>query len=641
MRLARPRSGATRRLMLSFVLLLLLPAVAVVWLGMQLLAQDRELEARQSRERAETAADRATTALEQALTVTERQLRDLPRTIPVRSGDDAVVLILGQDRLEARPRQHLLYSPVVAAGDSIPPGVFDAGEAYEHRFSNFTAAAEAFRRLAQSPNDDVRAGALLRLARNLRRLDRHDEALRVYETLATLTGARVLGLPADLVARRATCALLYERHHKDAARQCADRLMTDLVAARWTIDRGTFDTYVLQTETWLERPAPSLADRRGLAAAAEWLLQQRADKSLGSAGRTLLYVDRTPIVILWHSHDDSVVALAGGPRFQQREWLGVLAADAVARGFVVAASDGERGAVQALARRPASQTGLPWTIVVSDNGSPTMSDDFARRRRMLLAGLSLLLVLVIAGGYSVGRAVSREVAVARLQTDFVAAVSHEFRTPLTSLHQFTALLNDAEEPPPAKRRMFYQAQARASERLRRLVESLLDFGRMEAGARPYQLAALDVSVLVRNLTDDFHREVEMQGFTVDCTIDGHAAIVNADADALGRAVWNLLDNAVKYSGNSRHIAVDVDTTDGRVEISVRDKGLGIPRHEQAEIFEKFVRGAASREHGIKGTGIGLAMVRHIVQAHGGSVRVHSAPGEGSSFTIALPRVVTG
>jgi signal transduction histidine kinase len=215
-------------------------------------------------------------------------------------------------------------------------------------------------------------------------------------------------------------------------------------------------------------------------------------------------------------------------------------------------------------------------------------------------------------------------------------VSHEFRTPLTSLRQFTDLLNDDPDLPASKRRTFYQAQARATERLRRLVESLLDFGRMEAGARPYRLERLSIAPLVRGIVEDFRRDGAPDGFIVEASISDDSGAVDVDPDALARAVWNLLDNAVKYSGASRKVSVNVGAQDGSVAISVRDRGLGILRHEQDEIFKKFVRGTASRVHGIKGTGIGLAMVRHIVEAQAGTVRVESAPGEGSTFTIVLP-----
>jgi signal transduction histidine kinase len=287
-------------------------------------------------------------------------------------------------------------------------------------------------------------------------------------------------------------------------------------------------------------------------------------------------------------------------------------------------------------RRTSVVTSLPWTVFVGSADVVADLDEIANRRRLLLAGLALLVGLVIAGGYFIVRAVSREFAVAQLQSDFVSAVSHEFRTPLTSLRQFTDLLNDDPDLPAGKRRTFYQAQARATERLRRLVESLLDFGRMEAGARPYRLERLSTAPLVGGIVEDFRRDGTPAEFTVEASIGEDSGAVDVDPDAFARALWNLLDNAIKYSDSSRTVSVNVAARNGSVAISVRDRGLGIPRHEHGEIFKKFVRGTASRAHGIKGTGIGLAMVRHIVEAHRGTVRVESAPGEGSTFTIVLP-----
>jgi signal transduction histidine kinase len=138
------------------------------------------------------------------------------------------------------------------------------------------------------------------------------------------------------------------------------------------------------------------------------------------------------------------------------------------------------------------------------------------------------------------------------------------------------------------------------------------------------------------VTDEFRGEAGTRGFSVECSLDSRAYAVDADSEALARALGNLLDNAAKYSGDSRRIEVTVRHADRAVSIAVRDYGIGIPLPEQGRIFQKFVRGAAAKSQGIKGTGIGLAMVRHIVHAHGGSVRVTSAPGAGSTFTIVLP-----
>ena len=251
-------------------------------------------------------------------------------------------------------------------------------------------------------------------------------------------------------------------------------------------------------------------------------------------------------------------------------------------------------------------------------------------------GLGMLVLLVIATSYFIGRAVSRELAAARLQSDFVSAVSHEFRTPLTSMRQFTEMLVENKALPAEKRHAYYNAQDRATRRLSRLVESLLDFGRMEANARPYRLERLDVGQLVRSITEEFRQESSANKLVIDCTIpeDG-PIVVNGDREALAQALWNLLDNAVKYSGESPVVRVEVEVV-SQVAIQVRDQGFGIPPSEKDRVLRKFVRGSSAKACGIKGTGIGLAMVKHIVAGHGGKVLIDSELGKGSTFTILLP-----
>jgi signal transduction histidine kinase len=119
-------------------------------------------------------------------------------------------------------------------------------------------------------------------------------------------------------------------------------------------------------------------------------------------------------------------------------------------------------------------------------------------------------------------------------------------------------------------------------------------------------------------------------------MDGAVSPIRADAEALGRAVWNLLDNAVKYSPDRTTVWVNVSQHDGRVAIAVRDEGVGIAPAQRDAIFKKFVRGTSSDGHAVKGTGIGLAMVKHIVEAHGGAIHVESEVGRGSTFAILLP-----
>ena len=640
--------GASRRLIVSFVLVLLVPATAVVWLGMRLVEQDRALASRQLRERRESAADRLIAGLEQALSTTERRLAGGPAALALRDDDDAVLLTLTGNALDIFPSNRLLYRPALPADSSEPADLFETGDALEFRAKNYAAAAAAFRALTRSPSTAVRAGAMLRLARTQRKMNHVDEALHVYADLARLTDARVSGLPADLVARRARCVLWEELGRTADLSEEARSLQADLIAARWPIDRGTFVAYSEQVNRWVGAAATVPTDREALSAAAESLWRQwieSAPREFETAGRRARRFGGVSVSILWQPVGDRVLVLLAGPRFQQREWFDAPRSPLDARGLHVAMADDDGQAVfgtlpahgdSATERRASAVTRLPWTVFVGSADAAADLEEIAGRRQLLLAGLALLVGLVVAGGYFIVRALSREFAVAQLQSDFVAAVSHEFRTPLTSLQQFTDLLNDNPDLPPAKRRTFYEAQGRATDRLRRLVESLLDFGRMEAGARPYRLEQQPVGPLVSAIVEDFRRDATPEGFTIDASIETEGTEFDVDADAFTRAVWNLLDNAVKYSGTSRVVSVTARVKDGAVTIRVRDGGLGIPRGEHDQIFRKFVRGASSRSHGIKGTGIGLSMVRHIVDAHGGTVSVESAPGQGSTFTIVVP-----
>jgi signal transduction histidine kinase len=448
------------------------------------------------------------------------------------------------------------------------------------------------------------------------------------------------------VARRARCALLEELGRPEPLRTEAQALAEGLRDNRWQLDRAAWHHYDAQVRGWLGTKVEDDGARMALAEAVAWVWQRWRGGQIiepRSSGRRALEFEGMPVTLLWRTSNERLSAFVAGASYQRRHWFEP-ALSALDRPGIGMALLGERGRVihgsapasgSPETRRLASATGLPWTIVAWNADLEADLRGSVQRRRLIVVGLGALALLVVAASYLIGRAVSRELAAARLQSDFVSAVSHEFRTPLTSLAQFTEILTEQEDAPVEKRRMFIEAQARATRRLTRLVESLLDFGRMEAGARPYRLEPLDVAALVEDVVRDFRQEVAGVDFTVDYSRPAGDAMVNADREALAQALWNLLDNAVKYSGDSRSLGVEVERAH-EVTIRVRDDGFGIDRSEHTQIFRKFARGAAAREHGVKGTGIGLAMVKHIVDAHAGRVTVDSEPGRGSTFTIFLP-----
>jgi signal transduction histidine kinase len=241
--------------------------------------------------------------------------------------------------------------------------------------------------------------------------------------------------------------------------------------------------------------------------------------------------------------------------------------------------------------------------------------------------------VVVTSGHVVIRAVSREMRVARLKSDFVAAVSHEFRTPLTTIRQLSELLARSRVSTDDRKQQFYDAILSESERLQRLVENLLDFGRIEAGRLTYTLMPIDLEPLVTEVAGHVARTAASSGHRIEVHATAPVPPIRGDRDALSHAIRNLLDNAVKYSPAHEVVELSLAGNHRTVSIQVRDRGLGIPQAEQQDIFETFVRGTSPGVRRVAGTGVGLAMARQIVEAHRGSISVESAPGKGSTFTV--------
>jgi two-component system phosphate regulon sensor histidine kinase PhoR len=189
-------------------------------------------------------------------------------------------------------------------------------------------------------------------------------------------------------------------------------------------------------------------------------------------------------------------------------------------------------------------------------------------------------------------------------------------------------------PSEERRQQYYTVLARESLRLHRLVEKLLSFGRAEAGAGDYSLAPVELGELIRSVVTDFEHQAD--DFSVELALPAETCRVNADREMMSLALWNLLDNAAKYSAECRTAWVELSCNGRCASIAVRDRGVGIPRAEQRRIFGKFVRGAHGTASGAKGTGIGLALVEHVLRAHRGQVLVESEVGQGSTFTMVLP-----
>jgi signal transduction histidine kinase len=250
--------------------------------------------------------------------------------------------------------------------------------------------------------------------------------------------------------------------------------------------------------------------------------------------------------------------------------------------------------------------------------------------------LGVLSVLMISGLVLTYRSVNKEVALARLKSDFVSNVSHELRTPLSLIRLYAETLELGRINTQEKKHEYYSIIRKESERLSALINNILDFSRIEAGRKEYDFRETDIAELVRNTLDSYRYQIEQQGFALEEQIDPGIPSVRVDREAIARALVNLVNNALKYSQHEKFLGVRLYRENSVLKLEVVDRGIGIERHEQSRIFEKFYRTCDPLVHNTKGSGLGLSLVRHITQAHGGDVQVESAPGRGSKFTLWLP-----
>jgi signal transduction histidine kinase len=204
----------------------------------------------------------------------------------------------------------------------------------------------------------------------------------------------------------------------------------------------------------------------------------------------------------------------------------------------------------------------------------------------------------------------------------------------------TELLADDRVVDERSRRLYLDVMQSETSRLGRLVENLLDFGRMQANRRHYEQEPFDFTELVRDTVRDYGEEVQRDGYSLELSGDHAPTLVAADREAFRSVIRNLLENAVKYSPDSRTVWIETGRQNGDVVLNVRDRGIGVPANEQRRIFDRFVRGEAAKRACIQGTGIGLAMVREIVEAHHGRVTLISEPGVGSTFAVQVPLIRT-
>ena len=289
----------------------------------------------------------------------------------------------------------------------------------------------------------------------------------------------------------------------------------------------------------------------------------------------------------------------------------------------------------------------PWKLQLERNQEASISHLFETSQGVLILVFVFIIILMFAGLAFMLRTLSYEIKLSRMKSSFISNVSHEFKTPLTSIRHMTEIMYlkriDSEE----RKKDYLQSMLEQCDHLGHLVDNILDFSRIEDDVKNYRFETYHLDEIIEELIPVFQRRIDDDDFEISLEIENPIPEMMLDKDAMLQVFFNLLDNAYKYSRNSKKIEIKVHQAPAKnqqpatcnlqpVTIEVRDWGLGIEEKDLARIFERFYRGDKLRTAAIKGSGIGLTIVKKIVEAHRGFIEVESELDKGSTFRVILP-----
>jgi signal transduction histidine kinase len=277
----------------------------------------------------------------------------------------------------------------------------------------------------------------------------------------------------------------------------------------------------------------------------------------------------------------------------------------------------------------------PWSVELYQQ-NPDLFETFFSRRGIYFYMFFLLAGILIFGLILTIRTVAHELELSKMKSDFVSTVSHEFKSPLSSIRQLAEMLQSGRVPSEERRQLYYDVLVEQSERLSLLIDNILDFAKIEEGRKEFNFEIIEIGPLLEEIVSIIQDRVRHKDFVIQVKMEKPLPSINADRAAITQAITNLIDNAIKYSGEAKNILVRAFAENQYLIITIKDFGVGIRKEEIDKVFERFYRGGDTLTRTVKGSGLGLTLVKQIVEVHRGNVNVESEPGKGSTFSIRLP-----
>jgi len=637
---------ARRKKIFLYLMSVIVPSTLLIIFTLLLIGQDRELAIKRASEARQSLALEIGARLRLALEAAKTKILAAPELKPAEKFVKAIGEIRGKSLIWPWDNMPAGSSPTDILRDPRFLELLRGPEHEEFAGSDSAKASRSYANLLPSLRDPLQiAFVRLALSRSLSNAGRASEALGQYR--------RLLNSPVNLRDEFGIPFGLYAAERLQEFKSEQPAVMADLAKYEPFLDHLS-DGAISLLRTILEKPAPQLpSSTEGTLPSV--LLDVRSVSALRAQAENVKSeysaagVDDEPPRPF--SGSGSVWKLSG-----RVPWLLSAGTDAHGHHHLIAC-DAPLSLAAAVAdiqktdsriagaRIVAVQDplGLPLGAAFPDGrltlaDHPLPSGESSARPRAALYALIVLLALGLAvfGSVFFWRDVRRDLQTAELRSQFVASVSHELKTPLAAIRMFAETLRLDRLRDPEKRDEYLETIVNESQRLDRLLANVLDFSKIEQGQRTYRLEKTSLASVLASAVRAMDYPLHEKGFALRLQIENGIPDIPADRDALIQAVLNLLDNAMKYSGESREIELQLAREGATAAVRVLDRGIGIPEAERKRIFGKFYRVADPRSDGVVGAGLGLALAAHIAEAHGGRIDLESRPGGGTIFALHLP-----
>ncbi len=644
-----------------FAATIALPGLLLSYYGLAGIAAQRDAAQAQVARDAELAADTLSTRIEAEFVAFENAALTRLKTgkslhLRLNELSPAVRVVFRFDR------QGTLAAPFVRAPPAASAARWRLSEAWSEAGAaelagDYSAAAAAYAAFgkhtslpaAKGDAAFARARSLLRAGDSRAAEAAFKDVERNYRAVRSVEGFRL----GDLA--RYKLAELVVARDPQAGRSEFEKLIAGLLAEDWVIGEGGEAQVVKGALDNLEalggdverlRRDRETADDRQTQLYWAGALQGELE-GLGAKGRLLpqdvgkFYYVSTPGAVwarTWTASDLYYVALDSQQLLHRLRGL-AFTATAPGSDVAVAVSETDDPPIPDTRVRRSLSRAPQWSIVAYARNPAELAARQAGEVRRGLGNVLLAVGMIVVGTFLSAGLVRRELHSARVKSEFAANVSHELRSPITQIRLKAEALQLGLAESPEARARHYEVIVREAERLSRMVDNMLDFAAIERGVKRYDLRPGDLSVTVQNVVETARLAMETRSMTIEETYPDDLPAVWHDADAVAQVVVNLLSNAAKYGREASWIGVRVVNADDEVRVEVSDRGIGVRPQELGHIFEQYYRSNDLLARGQKGTGIGLTIVKYIMEAHGGSVSVRSTLGVGTTFVLHFP--ITG